>query len=869
MPESINRIKHLFTEASELDAHERKRFLEEQTGSDEALRARVSRLIEQSDDAERYFDKLLEPFASHEEKSLGAYKLRTLLAQGGMGTVYLAERDDDQFERQVALKLLPMARLDPHLNERFGAERKILARLQHPNIAQLHDSGVSDEGVPYFVMELIDGEPIDVYCDFRKMSVEQRLGLFKQVCQAVSFAHSELVIHRDLKPDNVLVDKHGQAKLLDFGIAKFINDDPDFSSTITHHFNEHLLTPAYAAPEQWNHEDLNTQTDVYALGVLLFKLLCGTLPYSDEERERWRKQPDQPPSPPDLLNALNGSSLQTVALSRGVSSKLLQQQLGGDLQSIVSKALEPRRRDRYSSVDALSGDIDSFLKGEVVDARRVNWRYRTEKWMMRNRTAVAISLIIGSLLLGLTGVSVNSALQSKLHSAQMEHEKDNTEQMIHLLEDILNSADPENSDAAKITAQEILARGRERVLGDDAIDPVVRARFLTLIGSIYRGYGLHSDAEAPLRTALQEIEKIPNALTEDIVLRDAHISAVSELGDSLLGQGRYDEAQPVLTRAHALATEAYGGIDARVLKPLNGLAELQYQSRNYEQGEKIALEATALADQLGAKDFDERATAYNNLAVVTYHNQSLEAVAEAMQEALALQQSGMPENHPKVNRIKANLAGTLIGLGNRSEAARLYEEIISSSQTLPNYRTRTYSQATYGLGLIHLSDGNATEAAGLFEESVSVTRDFMSDENYEVMLQLFMLALAYRATDQDDIAFETLTQLLEPVSLHFPTGSLAARVRSQLAAIEHEHGNIERAEKLTEQASAIFAATANPKARLMAFTVAMQGRLLLHHGESGGAQIIRDAAKTLRDHYGEKYTVASELDQWITDYATH
>jgi serine/threonine protein kinase len=331
-------------------------------------------------------------------QSFGAYTLISQIGQGGMGSVWLGKRNDGRFERQVAVKFLNIALMGKRVEERFKREGSILGRLAHPNIAELIDAGLSRVGQPYLVLEYIEGDHVDRYCDQRKLGVDARIRLFLDVLKAVAHAHANLIVHRDLKPSNVLVRNDGQVKLLDFGIAKLLEREGHAGeATALTVEGGHALTPEYAAPEQLKGQAVTTATDVYALGVLLYVLLtgqhpAGTGPYSasDLVKAIVDKEPTRP-SETVTLTRTNEEIATTNAVRRSTTPDRLRRLLRGDLDTIIAKALKKEPTERYASVTALADDLRRYLKNEPINARPDTFTYRTTKFVRRNRTAVALA----------------------------------------------------------------------------------------------------------------------------------------------------------------------------------------------------------------------------------------------------------------------------------------------------------------------------------------------------------------------------------------------------------------------------------------------------------------------------------------------
>jgi serine/threonine protein kinase len=341
-------------------------------------------------------------------QTLGPYTLISQIGQGGMGSVWLARRSDGRFERQAAVKFVNIALAGRATEERFKREGSILGRLTHPHIADLLDAGVSPDGQPYLILEYVDGEAIDRYCDEHKLDVEARVCLFLDVLAAVAHAHANLIVHRDIKPSNVLVTTGGEVKLLDFGIAKLLEGEGQTgAATMLTHEGGSALTPQYAAPEQLTGQPVTTATDVYALGVLLYLLLCGRHPAGSglhSPAELVKAVLDR--EPPHASDATTADNSKLIAERRGATPDKLRRELFGDLDTIVGKALKKDPQERYASVTGFADDLQRYLKHEPISARPDALAYRTAKFLRRNRTVVALTataivLVIGSLSTGL------------------------------------------------------------------------------------------------------------------------------------------------------------------------------------------------------------------------------------------------------------------------------------------------------------------------------------------------------------------------------------------------------------------------------------------------------------------------------------
>lgn len=455
-------IDEVLQQALELPTTERDTFLDQACNGDETLRREIASLLA----ADRQMgDFLDQPLLSREASSaigrrIGVYRIEREIGRGGMGAVYLASRDDQQFEQQVAIKLIKRGMDTDEIIERFHYERRILASLNHPNIARLLDGGTTEDGLPYFVMEFIEGEPLLAYCQRYKLGVQARLQLFLQVCRAVQHTHSNLIVHRDLKPSNILVTTNETVKLLDFGIAKVLNTSETGLSTL---LGQRPMTPEYASPEQLRGETVTTASDVYSLGVALYELLAGERPYrfaSRNAEEVVRFVCEQEPPAPS---------------ARAAQSDKLRRQLVGDLDNIVLKAMNRAPERRYASVEQLADDLRRYLNGQPVSARPDTIGYRAGKFIRRHRAGVAVAaMLIVTLLAGIIATSWQARI-ARAEQYRAESERTNAQ-----LQRSVAEGEKTRAEAEKARAEKALEEARaERNRAEQALDVAENERART------------------------------------------------------------------------------------------------------------------------------------------------------------------------------------------------------------------------------------------------------------------------------------------------------------------------------------------------------------------------------------------------------
>src|ERR1700676_3466483 len=507
-------IQSLFEQMLDTGDGERAARLGLACGDDMELRSSVESLLKsdaRGEDALLHVigeaaESLLE---AHQDRLIGTrvgpYRIVSILGHGGMSTVYRGERDDSQYKQIVAIKVLQHATLHPRLRSRLHSERHILATLDHPSIARLIDSGDLEDGTPYLVMEHVDGESIDSYCDSRTLFVRERVELFVKVCAAVQYAHRNLVVHRDIKSSNIFVTVEGTPKLLDFGIAKLLAPESLSHTLPVTRLQERILTPENAAPEQVLGRPITTATDTYSLGVLLYLLLTGRSPYrllsySQLQLERAICM-DDPTRPSQMvvakLKGENDSDRSRVSDRRGLSPQRLRARLSGDLDAIVAMAMRKEPDRRYSSVEALAEDLRRHLAGQPVRARQGDWRYNTAKFLRRNLLPVVATAALFVGLVFIAGITLWQNHRLGLARDATAQERDRAQQVSAFMVDVFSRADPFRAQGREDTAKDLLAQGAEKIKSNSILQPEVRAQLLESIGLADRRQGL-SETAIPL-----------------------------------------------------------------------------------------------------------------------------------------------------------------------------------------------------------------------------------------------------------------------------------------------------------------------------------------------------------------------------------
>lgn len=659
-------IKEIVGRAMELRGKDREVYLREALAGRDAMEEEVRSLLQAQEDAERFFESSEEQLerernqARGSRERIGSFEIQRRLQSGGMGTVYLARRTD-AFQQEVALKVLRRGVDDEETRERFLVERRILARLKHPHIARLYDGGVTEDGLPYFVMEYVAGEPLHSYCRRTGCSIEDRLRLFRTVCAAVQYAHQNLIVHRDLKPSNIFVDESGAVKLLDFGIAKLLEPNSEQEELVTRP-GRRWMTPEYAAPEQIAGGMVTTATDVYALGVLLYELLTGERLHAAGTGQRAIEEAVLHEVPERPSEAVEGEGGEAERLART---------LRGDLDTIVLKALRKEPERRYASAQGLSEDIGRYLEGLPVEARPSTMRYRVRKFVQRHRKGVAAGGLVVALLCALVAVSTIAAYNSQRQAELLQAERDRAQEVSSFLTTIFQVADPEKGAGGSVTAQAILENGAARVQTELDGQPGVQARLMNAMGGAFRGLGLYEQALGLHEEALSRNETLHGARSVQVA------ASLNDIGEVLYYLDRLDEARSFYERSLAIRRERLVSDHTDIAQSLNNIALVDAVDGRYAQAETELREALAIFRAALGEDHWRVANAMNNIAGVMRLQRRWTEAEPLLVRAAEIHRSVKGPRHRDVGRALVSLGEVLIGQGRYGEAREQIREGIA------------------------------------------------------------------------------------------------------------------------------------------------------------------------------------------------
>lgn len=617
---------------------------------------------------------------------IGSYQLTERIGKGGMGVVYRARPADGRLEREVAIKLLPSGPLLRDLAERFSREAEIQSRMSHPNITRLYDAGVSDRGLPFLVMEFVDGEPIDTYCERRELSVEQRVQLIREVAAGIASAHANLVLHCDIKPSNVLIDAEGQPKLLDFGIAMLLDDQ---SADVT--LRTMALTPAYASPEQLTGKRASVATDVYQLGLLLYKVLAGESLYAGE----------------DVASAIERVVRDdTVRLPPDSMSRISK-----DLQAIILKSIQTDPAARYSDVNAFSEDLRRYLEGFPIAARTPRWWTPATKLIRRNAgVSGAFAVLLIALVMG-NFLYLTALLNSR---EEARNEAQRATAVTEFLVGTFEASAPGLPGAQQVTAEELLQAGAESLETQLHDQPALRAEILYTVGRLYMLLGQYEQSETFLRESLAIGESVHGAEHESLV--DVH-KALGQLLRLYLQQR--EQAVMHLGKAMEIHREHYG-LDAEYAQLLSAMANEEiYGWQRYEVALDLLQQAQGIQDRLLDPRDADRLPVLTDLMNVHVHLGNLETAEQFGRRALALAESNFGPMHVKVHNPLYYLARVLVAQGRMAEAVPLFERDLELVHAV-------YGKDHGATASVYLNLANALRRAGRSHDALPAAQEALA-----------------------------------------------------------------------------------------------------------------------------------------------
>jgi serine/threonine-protein kinase len=794
--EGFLRAERLFHEALEMPGDTRATWLREACGADDALFDRVSGLLDRHNEADGWpaLDAAIvrdleeaslgDPAGPSSPEVIGPYRILRELGRGGMGIVYLAERAD--VGKRVALKLLRAHLPTDDLRARFEAERRILARLEHPNIASLVDAGVAADGTPYFALELVEGVPITEHCRREHLDVRRRVDLVLPLCEAVRYAHQHLVVHRDIKPGNVLVTGDGRVKLLDFGVAKLLApvDEQDRLATATR-----IFTPVYAAPEQVTGQQVTTATDVYQVGAVLYELLAGVPPFDPDlsPAGALRAITEQDPPPPSAALAPTD-----LGSPEGREAVRLRRSARGDLDGIVLKCLEKHAERRYASVDALTDDLQRFLDGRAVRARPAGPLYRARAFARRHRvlTAAGIAAVVWAGTATLQGVAVlRQRDRAEAAAADARLQAQRAGAVTDFLVELFEAGNPGDRRADSLTARDILARGVERAAELDD-QPEIQATLFSVTGRIHSNLGDYAGAEAQLRRALELAGRTGEI--DDELARRMRL----DLGETLVLQARNEEAVPFLRAAVRDADDPADQADMTSHRALNALYAALHALGRLEEADSVFASWRERLARSPVRDA-ELALALKGQGQILGFRGDYPRAAAVLREAVAVHRAVYGERHTNTADALDVLAGVHVAAGDAPAADSISALALElrRSQFAPPHRQLAFSIAQRGEVLTIRGDFVAAER--LLREAVAMEKELEGTGTMAYMAREFALAALLHATGRYEEAELHLRTVLAWWTEHYGADyPITVETEAALATVLRDAGRFTEAEEL-------------------------------------------------------------------------
>ncbi len=842
------RVKALFAQALDVPAAERDGWIAAQCGDDAATLAELRSLLAAQNAPRSDFlsrgEHLFSPvFQAHADAAnapgagarIGPYLLLREIGAGGMGRVFLAERADGQVHRQVALKLIRGDFFNPELLRRFLRERDTLARLTHPHIATLHDGGVAEDGAPYFTMELVEGEPVDRWCDAQRLDVRARVGLVLKICDAVQYAHRNLVVHRDIKPSNILVTANGEPKLLDFGIAKPLADAADGEQTGT---NLQPMTREYAAPEQVLGEPVTIATDEYSLGVLLYELLTDHRPYRRAALGEigWSKAIlEESPEPLDRAidrprRGKQESEAARIAAARGTSVEALKRLLRGDLERIVQRTLAKTPEARYSTVGALAEDLRAYLDGRALSGGTRTYRLRKfvrRHWLPLAAGAAAVLAIIG----GTAGIAWEA--RQREHAAESALREAKTSASVKdFLIGLFEAVDPQEAKGRNITARELLDRGKKNIDTKPPDDPIVKAEMQAVLGRIDFRLGLFAEASelqrqaaaafaadgtralSLLQTELDRSETLVEALdfktaTATLAAAESHLHAMPDaparertrlltLKSALAVQQRqFADAKRDADAAVALARAA--PVDDRLLTHALLLAgDAEWGLHALDAAEAHFREGLALAERTEGADGMTVASMHRNLGIIAASRSHFADALAEVRISLDIHSRVLGAEHPLTLDDMAEVAQYQQHLGHFREASELLQKTDAVQQRTLGAQSPARGGTLVNLGVALIGNDDLPGAERAFEAAIAVWQPKFGRDFPGVQFAVGNLGHVHRLQGRLDEAETELAEVQRGFEAHGVKDD--PELFYQLGELERLRGHADAAVKLNRQA---------------------------------------------------------------------
>jgi eukaryotic-like serine/threonine-protein kinase len=819
-PMRWERIQYVFHGACELEEPARRAFVKRECGLDAQLETDVLSMLAEDARAHPLLDgdvalvagQLLAngKHAALPLEEFGRYRVKHVLGEGGMGVVYLAERDD--LGSLAAIKILRDAWLSPARRERFANEQRALAQLNHPSIARLYDADALPDGTPWFVMEYVEGVPITEYCAAHACTISERLTLFREVCEAVQHAHRHLIIHRDLKPSNILVSRDGDVKLLDFGIAKQLEAlDQPANPTLT---GLRLMTPAYAAPEQMRGGFAGVLSDVYSLGVVLYELLTDRLPFdlahrspAEAEAMITDHEPVRPSAVARRIASVSSAATRIPSVSRTAWA---------DLDVLCLRAIHKDPQRRYRSVEALARDVDHYLAGEPLEARPDSAGYRLGKFARRNSSALSAALMTLMLVVALT-VFYTVRLASARNAALAEAAR--TTRIQRFMMNLFQGGDADAGPADSLRVVTLVDRGMQEAKSLDS-DPATQSELLVTLGSIYQKLGNFERADSLLRFALDERRRLLGPEHPDVA---ASLVALGSLRDS---EAKYAEAERLIREGLAISRRRLSPQDPMLLTATTALGQLLEDRGAYDDAISVLQDAVRLQSARG--ESRDLAGSMTELANSHFYAGHYDISDSLNRRVLAMDRRLYGERHPHVADDLINLGAIQLELGHFAEAERYDREALDITARWYGPSHQETASAMTLLSRALVSEKRYADAAGMLEQALGIQEHVYGPVHPRVastLNELGRVAVSLGQLDEAEAYFRRELGIYR--SVYDDKHYLIGVALSNLSGVALERKDYQKAEALLRDALARYAAKLSPDHQLVGIGRVRLGHVLL------------------------------------------
>ena len=741
---NAKRVREIFEEAIELSEAERQAFLESACAEDSQLRSTVDRLIKVY--IEDGCDNSHTDLESHERAhssikgKIGRFRILQKIGEGGFGEVWMAEQVEP-VKRRVAIKIIKPGMDSKQVIARFEAERQALAIMEHPNIARVYDGGETEEGRPYFVMELVSGETISAYCASNHLNVSQRIELFRSVCAAVQHAHQKGIIHRDLKPSNVLVceiNGNPVVKVIDFGIAKAL-ERPLTDKTLFTEFQQMVGTPAYMSPEQASLSmiDVDTRSDVYSLGVLLYELLAGGPPFDpkslrsagfDEMRRIIREV--EPPSPSLRLSSGQSAS-DTDDLTSEAERDQRKRKVRGELDWIVQRAMAKERDRRYASASEFDDDLERYLNGDAVRAGPAGKWYRARRFMARNRVPLAVAGSIAvALIAGIIATTV-FAVKAERQRQQTLQEFARAEAVKSFLTDMLSSVNPRTSGSMDKELMALVLKNAAAKIDQELQDqPLISVELSTVIGMTYQSLGMYDAAEPHIIRALEFSREHLGDEHPDTLL------SINTMGVLLVNQGKYAEAKEYYAEALKANRRLLGDAHPDTLRSIANMGSLLTQQGKYEEAMPYHIESMEGFRQVLGDEHPQTLHSISYMGLLFVNQGKYNEAMPYYHEALEGRRHVLGDEHPLTLNSIHNMGTLLSNQGKLDDAMECYVEVLEIRRRILGNQHPHTLLAINAMGFLLQQQGKYEDALEYYTEAIEGRRRVLGDEHPDTLISI-------------------------------------------------------------------------------------------------------------------------------------